>query len=265
MLERGDEVIAVSRSRPVECARWHRADLTAAEDLANLPSIEHLISTVPIWMTAEVARSLAARGMRRVVAFSSTSAITKAHAGDEGERDLAAHLRAGEDALRRLEPEVKTTILRPTMIYGGGGDRNVERIARHLTRVPAFPLVGGGKGRRQPVHAEDLAQAAIDALTQDATAGRVYAVAGGEVLTVREMVKRVADAVDARVWFLPLPLPLAKAGLIAAGVAPRFRGVPPGALERMTKDLVFDHSDAIADFGYNPRPFSPPDYRKLTS
>jgi hypothetical protein len=33
----------------------------------------------------------------------------------------------------------------------------------------------------------------------------------------------------------------------------------------MTKDLVFDHSDATTDFGYNPRPFSPPDYRTLTS
>ena len=34
-----------------------------------------------------------------------------------------------------------------------------------------------------------------------------------------------------------------------------FAGIAPAMAERMNQDLVFDHKDAVSDFGYKPRPF----------
>ncbi len=260
----GHRVVAVARN-PVgetdQAVRWIRADLTRPDDVARLPSCERAISTTAIWMTADVMPQLAARGLRRLVAFSSSSAETKTDAADQGERELAARLREAEIRVQSLAPGLRSTLLRPTMIYGRRGDANVERIARQLVRFRVFPLVGGGVGLRQPVHAQDLAAAASSALFSPAAEDQTYTVAGAEVLTVREMVTRVGAANGVRARFVQVPIRPATRALQALRRLPKFRNVPAGALERMVKDLVFDNARATADFGYAPRRFGPPDYR----
>lgn len=260
---RGRRVVAVSR-RPITSddpgVRWVQADATRSEDVAVIPACSHGVSTLAIWLTAGVAPDLLARGLERLVAFSSTSAATKADASDEGERRLAADLRAGEQRLLSLAPGLATTILRPTMIYGGPGDANVERIAGQLRRFGVFPLVADGRGLRQPVHAADLGLAAVQAISSLGTEGQVYTVAGGETLTVREMVHRVGASNGVRARFVRVPLRPAELGLRLLGRIPTFPKVPPGALERITRDLAFDITPASVAFGYAPRRFEPPDY-----
>lgn len=257
-------VVAVSR-RPLSTddpgLTWVRADVTDAEAVARIPGCARAISTLAIWLTADLAPALVESGVRRLVAFSSTSAVTKADATDEGERSLAARLSQGEAALHSFAPLMESTILRPTLIYGGAGDRNIERIAAQVQRFRVFPLIDRGRGQRQPVHADDLGVAAVAALFSPAAVGQTYDVAGGEVLTVRDMVTRTAEANGTRVHFLRVPRRTAEAGLRALGRLPRFPTVPSGALERMTRDLVFDTTRASEDFGYTPRSFEPPDYR----
>lgn len=260
----GIEVIAVSRRPPPTDdvgIRWIQADVTKAEDVARITGCPRAVSTLAIWLTADLAPTLADRGVRRLVAFSSSSAVTKVDATDEDERALAAALANGEKAIRALEPGIQTTIVRPTMIYGGPGDANVERIAAQVRRFHVFPLVGRGRGLRQPVHAADLGAAAIRALESAATEGRTYTLAGGEVLNVRDMVSRIAHTNGATVRFISVPIRPAQLALNLLSRLPRFRKVPAGALERLTHDLVFDNAEATVDFGYLPGPFDPPDYR----
>ncbi len=260
----GHRVVAVARNPAGETdpsVRWIKADLTRPDDVSRLPSCERAISTIAIWMTADVMPQLASRGLRRLVAFSSSSAETKTDAADQGERELAARLRAGEARVQALAPGLRSTLLRPTMIYGRRGDANVERIAGQLARFRVFPLVGRGVGLRQPVHGQDLAAAATSALFAPAAEDHTYTVAGGEVLTVREMVTRVGAANGVRARFVQVPVRPATRALQALGKLPKFRHVPAGALERMVKDLVFDNARATTDFGYAPRGFEPPDYR----
>lgn len=260
----GYQVVAVSR-RPMNAddplVRWVQADASRAADVARLPDCRRAVSTLGIWLTADVAPTLAAAGLERLVAFSSSSAVTKTDASDEGERQLAARLLAGEAAVLALAPGLQATVLRPTMIYGGSGDANVERIAGHLRRFHMFPLIGGGTGQRQPVHAADLGRAAVQALTTPGTEGKIYPVAGGEVLTVRRMIERIGAANEVQARFVRVPLRPAQRVLQELGRMPTFRRVPAGALERLTRDLVFDNASAAADFGYAPRAFEPPDYR----
>jgi uncharacterized protein YbjT (DUF2867 family) len=146
------------------------------------------------------------------------------------------------------------------MIYAHRGDRNCERISDQLSALQWFPLIGSGGGLRQPVHAEDLATAICQVLDHPVTAGQTYNLGGGEVLTFRDMVSRIGTANGKTAKFLPIPLPLARMGLRLASVLPRYRGIPAGSLERMTKDLVVDNFRAETDFDYQPRSFQPPSY-----
>jgi uncharacterized protein YbjT (DUF2867 family) len=81
----------------------------------------------------------AARPIRSVF-FSSTALFTHLPAASKAVR-LAA-----EEQVRALRTE--WTILRPTMIYGAAGDRNMERLIRFLARSPVVPLPGGSAPRR---------------------------------------------------------------------------------------------------------------------
>lgn len=260
--EQGVKVEAVSRqSRPSgisESIGWTQADLTKPADIANIPWCQTVISTVQVDMTAQVVEKWIPDPTRRLIAFSSTSALTKSHSAESSDRDLSALLLAGEARLRELHPQV--TVLRPTMIYGGTGDRNVERIARQLRTLALFPLIGSGSGLRQPVHVEDLALAAVLAAQSAKARGASYNLGGSEVLTVKQLIQRTAVANSLRVKFVSIPLPLARSALRLLALLPRFRDIPLGSLGRMSQDLIFDSSNARIDFNYSPRAFSPPSY-----
>ncbi len=68
---------------------------------------------------------------------------------------------------------VEWIILRPTLIYGLGRDKNIAEIARFVRRFGFSPLFGKAKGLRQPLHAQDVAGACIAALDAPDAANRV--------------------------------------------------------------------------------------------
>jgi len=277
----GYEVHALSRKpQPAQSSnsafgiQWHIADVDKFQELAALPGCANVISLLPLWKLPFAADILRARGMRRLLAFSSTSALTKANSPDDAERALAERLRAAENALWELNrtgaedvAKIALTLFRPTLIYDGSRDRNVTRIARILTRHGILPLPGKGEGLRQPVHAEDLAIAALQALVTPDSHDRCYELGGGETLTYRAMVERIALALSRRVRILSLPSPffaLARAALFLlrppsplSRLFPRLASISPEALRRINQDMTFDWSAAARDFNYTPRAFHP--------
>jgi uncharacterized protein YbjT (DUF2867 family) len=261
-MDRGFAVSAVSRSsiepEQISGITWLRADLTRLDEHLDLSRYNVIVSVAPIDHTARALIRWYSDPSQRFVGISSTSVLTKAHAHHRSDRDLANRLNVGEQAM--IRHFLHATILRPTMIYFGPGDRNVEKIVRHLRRVSLFPLIGGGAGLRQPIHADDVAQAVVEACLEASLSRNTYEIAGGEVLSVKDMVRRVAVVNGLRVSFVSIPLPVARAGLTAASVLPRFRDIPRGALDRMTQDMVFENDVARQDFGFSPRVFQPMRY-----
>jgi nucleoside-diphosphate-sugar epimerase len=252
---------ALSRSPPdeVEAAagvRWIRGDLTAPEDV-DFPFAETALSACPIWLLPAVLPRMKAQGLRRLVAFSSTSVSGKARSSDAGERGVAARLAEAEAAVRSFceANEVAWTILRPTMIYAEGFDGNVSRLAALAQRYKVLPLAGDASGLRQPVHAEDAAWAATAAAASPVAPGRTYDLPGGETLTYKQMVRRIFLGLDRTPRIVCAPEVIWR---LAFGLA---RGRLPGATaamgERMNQDLVFDGEPAARDFGWAPRPFKP--------
>lgn len=237
--------------------RWHRCDLTDPDAAAEWPEAEVLIHVAPLWLLPPLLPQLRLAGVRQIVAFSSTSVHTKAGSGDRHERVLVQSLRDSEHQVLNVGGFARTTILRPTLIYGGGLDRNISAIARWIDRHGFFPVEGGARGLRQPVHADDLAWASVRLLAGDVEMRGAVDMGGGEVLPYREMVERIFAALGRPPRILSLPRPVLQWALRIAGVHPRLRGWTPAMVARMNQDMAFASLTARATLGYAPRPFHP--------
>lgn len=104
---------------------------------------------------------------------------------DPSEREVVRELLRGESFLCTWGKarKVDWIVLRPTLIYGGGNDRNISEIVAIVNRLGFFPLMGKSLGKRQPVHAQDVAAACLAALDAVHVANRSYNLPGGEILT----------------------------------------------------------------------------------
>jgi nucleoside-diphosphate-sugar epimerase len=240
---------------------WLRGDLAGFGGIAvdRMPAtVDAIFSCGPL---DHFARWYATTPLRaaRVVAFGSTSLEVKVDSTEPAERDVAARLAEGErvvfaSAARR---NAQATLLRPTLVYGAGRDRTLTRIAGFARRWHCCVLPRGANGLRQPVHADDLATAALRACDAPQAHGKAYAVPGGETLPYREMVARVLRTLRPR----PLLVELPEMVFIAAlqGARALGAGGAPGdaAVARLRRDLVFDAGPASRDFGYVARAFHP--------
>ena len=122
-----------------------------------------------------------AAGIDRAVFVSTTAVTTRLPARSRSVRLMA------EEQIR--ESGLKWTILRPTMIYGAPGDRNLSRLLTLLPRVPVLPVPGGGRHLQQPVHVADVAGAVLSAVERPESAGTTYDVAGPEPLSFAELLR----------------------------------------------------------------------------
>ncbi|HET8551275.1 MAG TPA: NAD-dependent epimerase/dehydratase family protein [Gammaproteobacteria bacterium] len=256
--ERGYSVTAVSRRASVELppVRCLQADITH-QRLEEAAIAETVVSLAPLGVIVEALTHDHLPRIQRLVAFSSTGALTKRSSTDPREQAAAARLLEAEAAFRRQcdARSIAWTLFRPTMIYDGTNDKNVALIARFISRFGIFPLVGEAAGRRQPVHAADLARACCDVLTNTNTYNQTYNLGGGEVLSYRDMVTRIFLALSKSPRCVRIPPLLLRAALATARIMPRYRYLNAAMADRMNQDMVFDLAAAARDFGYRPGPF----------
>jgi nucleoside-diphosphate-sugar epimerase len=170
---------------------------------------------------------------------------------------IAQRLAEGEASFRAWAEQhgITWVILRPTLIYGQGRDRNICEIVRFIRRFKFFPLLGRAQGLRQPVHVEDVAAACFAAFLASNVNNRAYNISGGETLTYREMVERVFEVLNQPPYLLTIPLWIFRLAVKALRQLPHYRHWTVAMAERMNRDLVFDSSEAVRDFRYSPRPF----------
>lgn len=246
------QVTALSRHRPARVlphVRWLQAALPdgpAIDTPLRAAASFGPIDAFAIWLeTAPLDAS------PRVVATSSMSAESKRDSLVAAERAIAQRLRDGEQRLIDVceRRGIAWTILRPTLIYGAGLDRSLTPMARRAVRgrVFAYP---DAPGLRQPVHAQDVAQAALRALETEAADGRIISIGGGERITAGEMFRRVRDSLP--VATLPLPLPVAPLRPLS-----RLHASLRGPVSRLTMDLVADNTALTRQLDLQPRAFRP--------
>ena len=257
LASRGERPYALSRTpRADAVAEWITGDLEKPDTL-NVPAFETLYCTTDAILLATALSRFFNPALKRVVAFSSTSVITKLDSEVTAEREMLMELANAEQKIVRAceAAKVDWTILRPTLIYAEGYDINITPLSRLIRRFRFMPLVGGANGLRQPVHAEDLAIGALAAAASPAAANKFYALPGGETLSYKEMIGRIFDGMKMPRRTIPVPALLWRAAF--AVTKPLFPDANVAMGLRMTKDMTFDATPAITGFGWRARAFHP--------
>jgi len=257
LIRNGEVPYAMSRSpRADDSADWIVGDL-AQPDRLQIPAIATLYCTADAKLLARSLHRFVGPALKRIVVFSSTSVLTKLDSEVADEREGLRRLAEAENEIGELceASGVAWTILRPTLIYAEGRDTNITPLSRLIRRFGFMPLVGGAAGLRQPVHAEDLALGAIAAAASPAAGNKFYALPGGETLSYKEMIGRIFDGMKLPRRTVPIPAPIWRAAFVA--IKPLFPTANVAMGIRMMKDMTFDATPAITDFGWKPRDFRP--------
>ncbi|HEY8035985.1 MAG TPA: NAD(P)-dependent oxidoreductase [Methylobacter sp.] len=219
--------------------------------------IPQWIFVTPIWVVPDYFDLLEAQNAQRVVVLSSTSRFTKDDSTDPEEQAMALRLVNAEARVREWAESrgVEWVILRPTLIYGLGKDKNIAEIARFIRRFGFFPLFGKANGLRQPIHATDVANACLTALQAIGVTNRTYNISGGETLAYRDMIARVFSALGRRPRLLTVPLWAFRLAVSILRCLPRYRKWSAAMAERMNRDMVFDQVEVVRDLDFKPRAF----------
>ena len=256
---RGYEVVALTRSDTAAGAvTKHGAEPLPGDfdDPAALPGVfssarcSSLLNLASLGFGHAPAIVAAARvaGIDRAVFVSTTAVATRLPARSKQVR-LDAEWQIRESGL-------KWTIVRPTMIYGAPGDRNLSRLLPVLARVPILPVPGGGQHLQQPVHVADVADALLSAAEEPATAGSTYDVAGPEPFPFAELLRISARAVGSRTRLVPVPLAPVLAATRCYERLTAHPRIHAEQIQRLAEHKAFAIDDAARDLGFAPRPFA---------
>jgi nucleoside-diphosphate-sugar epimerase len=257
-LRAGFQVHAYSREERIDDrpgVSWHALDLDRPSDLnaVRLAPQDRVVCAAPIAKLAAASSVAKHFQPTRIIATSSASALTKQKSKWPCDRELSLRLQAAELTVLSLF-EARASILRPTMIYGSGHDRNIALLARLIRGLRVFPIFGQRAGLRAPIHVEDLADIAIALASADRGAGVITHVQGGEVLDYRTLVHRIAQACGSTVWTPQIPIPSSLVASLAKCLPCRLARLA-AAIHRMEEDLTVP--DDVASVGVSRRGFHP--------
>lgn len=101
------------------------------------------------------------------------------------------------------ESGLSYAILRPTVLVGGGQDVLINNIAFLLRRFPFFFIPGDGSYGIQPVHVEDLAELAVEAVYRKEN--YVIDAVGPDSYTFKELVQMVGESIGVKRLTISVP------------------------------------------------------------
>jgi len=216
LLERGEEVITLTGhpNRPDPFGGRVKAyplDFDEASMSCSLQGAEVLVNTY--WVrfdkeqntqpravenTRKLIHAAQAAGVRRIVHISITNPSS------ESPLPYFWGKAANEKAV--IDSGLSYAILRPTVLVGDE-DILINNIAYFLRRFPFFLLPGDGSYRLQPVHVDDVAELAVEAVYR----GDNYIIdaVGPDIFTFKEMVGLIGEKIGARRPLLSFPPRLA--------------------------------------------------------
>jgi NADH dehydrogenase len=242
---------------------WVQGDVTRPETLAPvMQGAEAVIHTVAVAIekggrtyetfnyqgTVNVVDTAKAAGVRRFLNLSQLGANSQLPY-----RFLASKGKAQEYV---AASGLDWTSFHPSAIWGPQ-DEFANSFARLIPLTPLiFPIVGDEKSLFELVWVGDVATAIVKSLDDPATIGQSYELGGPEILTLQEIERRTLQAIGARRWMIPFPMPVLK---LFVALMETLLPAPPvtrSLLELLKVSNVTTHN-AISKFVEQPRPFTP--------
>lgn len=146
------------------------------------------------------------------------------------------------------------TIFRPSLIFGPK-DAFINMLADQLRLTPVMPVIGNGRYRLQPIHADDVARCFALALEKPETVGQTFELCGNDRMSYEELLDEISTALGRSKACKPhAPLSLMKMIIPVMQNIPQF----PITMDQLQMLLEESICDGIwkKTFGFEPRGFS---------
>lgn len=123
-------------------------------------------------------------------------------ANAESDSRYARSKAEGEQAVFAAFPQA--SVLRPSVLFGQD-DNFINLFAKLIAAFPVLPVFGP-EAKLQPLFVDDAARAVVEALADSAAhGGRIFEIAGPEVLTMGRINRMIAEAQGRKRAFAELP------------------------------------------------------------
>lgn len=152
---------------------------------------------------------------------------------------------------------LRWTIVRPTLVIGGGGGVEFNMFANYVKKFPVYFLPGGGKCLKRPVKTDDLVKGIVAAGLSERAVYKTYALAGSKSISMAQMAKSVLQESGKKHVMVSIPWWIAR----RVAVLKSWIGGRPVMAEQALAGFLYDANpeidDAFRDLGYNPgNPFA---------
>jgi len=214
------------------------------------PRIANEYDQINVTGAANVALAALKAGVRRMVHFSTIGVYGPSFGRTPyiensalNPQSLYAQTKAeSEQAVIKIfsgQSRSSATIVRLAAVYGPRMQGNYRTLAKAM-RFGLFCPVGSGQNRRTMIYIDDLVRAAILTAVHPAAAGRVYNITDGNVYTLSDVLKTIADALGKRPPLFHLPYkPIRAISALADGVTQTF-GLSAPRLGALVDKLIED-------------------------
>ena len=167
--------------------------------------------------------------------------------------------RESEELVLRAHAEgrIWATAVRPDVIYGPRDRQFVPRIAR-LLRFGVAPVVDGGLTTLAIVHAANVAEGAVRAVTAAAAGGHAFNLANDYDVTLADFYRLAGEGLGRRVRIASLPLWMVRGALRAVQAVAKVASggslsvVSDASLGFITKNNPFTSERARRELGWSP-------------
>jgi uncharacterized protein YbjT (DUF2867 family) len=214
--------------------------------IREFPSKGITFEKLHVQATANMLAATQTAGIRRYVQMSALGTRPDARSNYH-----ISKYRAEE--LVRASSSLDWTILRPSLIFGPK-DAFINMLAGQLRHAPIMPVMGNGRYRLQPIHADDVAHCFALSLELPETIGQCFELCGNDRFRYVDLLDAIASAMGK-----PAPVkPHAPLGLMKL-IIPIMQHIPQFPITSDQLQMLLEEN--ICDgrwqktFGFKPRDF----------
>jgi uncharacterized protein YbjT (DUF2867 family) len=262
LLAREHEVVAVSRRGGGESGgrvRWVAADVTERDGLEGLfdgvDVVYHLVHSLGAKDFAyrdrlaadAVAEASENAGVRQIVFLGGLG---------DASQGSSLHLRSRAETAERLASRsVAVTTLRSAIVVGDGSAA-FETIVALVDRLPVMLCPRWVRTRTQPIALQDVVRYLAGVAGCSEALGRTFDVAGPEVMTCRDMIRKVGDLRGRRPLIIEVPVLTPRlSSLWLHLVTPVRAGVARELVEGLRTETVAHENEIATLVPFEPTPF----------
>ncbi len=216
LLARGYKVRVMVRGNLTEyAALWPNAEIAVADAcdkaslktaLEGIDTAYYLIHSLHLGLKEfALTDLLAARNFKEVAAYVGVKRIIYLGGLGDIRSSLSSHLLSRAEVARELgRGKVPVTVLRAAIIVGSGSAS--YEIIQHLVRKLRIIFVPKwSKNRCQPIAIRDVIKYLVGVLETPETIGKSFDIGGRDILTYEMMLKVLAEVVQKKIIFVPVP------------------------------------------------------------